>query len=134
LISVTRRVRFSAARRLARADWSHARNAQVYGRWSSPHGHDFALDVSVRGPVPRETGMVVDLKQLKQLIETRVVRHLDRCDLTEAALLEGRVATSENLVMAIWRLLSEPLAPGLELEQVTLHEGPFRSASCRGEP
>jgi 6-pyruvoyltetrahydropterin/6-carboxytetrahydropterin synthase len=133
LVSVTRRVRFSAARRLARSDWSDLQNARVYGGSAELHGHDFALDVTLRGAVPDATGMVVDLKRLKQLVETRVVARLDRRDLTRSALLAGRVATMENLVLAIWRVLTQELDPELKLEEVRLHEGLQRSAMCRKE-
>ena len=130
---MTRRVSFSAARRLARGDWSAERNAAVYGCWSELHGHDFALDVTVRGVPPAATGMVVDLKRLKQLVETSVVAKLDRRDLTRSELLAGRVATLENMVMAIWRELTRQLHPEFELEEVRLCQGSQRSAACRGE-
>ena len=114
----------SAARRLARADWDPARNARVYGPKAELHGHDFTLEVTVRGVPPEPTGMVVDLKRLKQLIEASVVAKLDSRDLNRSALLGGKVATIENIVVAIWRQLRRDLDPGFDLDEVRLFEGP----------
>jgi 6-pyruvoyltetrahydropterin/6-carboxytetrahydropterin synthase len=132
-VEVTRRARFSAARRLARRGWSEARNESVYGRSARRHGHDFTLDVTVGGEVSEETGMVVDLKNLKALIARHVIDALDHRDLDDVELLKGWVPTDENLVMAIWRQLSGRLGGGHRLVELTLRQGADRAVSCRGE-
>ena len=132
-ISVTRRVRFSAARKLTIAGSSESDNATLFGAKSRLHGHNFTLDVTVSGPAQADTGMVVDLKDLKRILEQQVVQALDHTDLTTSALLAGSVATSECLVLAIWAELKQHLRQPLRLHQVTLRESAERCYTTRGE-
>src|SRR5574342_531240 len=73
VVRATRRVHFSAAHRLFRADWSDERNGEVFGDCANPnwHGHNYDLDITVEGPVDPETGFLMDLKNLKELVERR---------------------------------------------------------------
>ena len=75
VVQITRLVHFSAAHRLYRPDWSEERNAQVFGDCANPnwHGHNYELEVTVEGSVEAETGFVMDLSQLKALLDQRVV-------------------------------------------------------------
>ena len=132
-VSVTRRARFSAARRLRRADWSEAQNLVSYGELTRLHGHDFVLDVTVRGEAGTASGMVVDLKALKALLIEVAVAPLNRRDLADTPLLAGQVPSTENLLAALWRQLSERLEAGLKLVEVRVEEGVGRSVAYRGE-
>ena len=127
VVRVTRRLHFSSAHRLFREDWSDERNAQVFGDCSNPnwHGHNYELDVSVSGPVDLETGYVVDLKLLKEIVQDRVVEDVDHRNLNlEVPWLEGRIPSTENFVVAIWERLAGALPAGVTLDRVVLWETP----------
>ena len=126
---------FSAAHRLFRADWSEERNAEVFGDCSNPnwHGHNYEVEVSVEGPVDPETGFVMDLKRLKDLIERRVIADVDHKNLnTEVPWLEGINPSTENVVVAIWNRLAQELPHGVRLAEVVLRETPRNWVEYRG--
>ncbi len=136
IVRATRRVHFSAAHRVFRADWSDARNAEVFGDCSNPnwHGHNFELDVTVEGPVDPETGYVMDLKTLRDALEARVIEDVDHRNLNlEVSWLEGVIPTTENLAVAIWNRIADALPEGVRLAKVVLHETPRNSVEYRGE-
>lgn len=134
-VRVTRRVHFSAAHRLFRADWSEEKNARVFGDCANPnwHGHNYDMDVTVSGPVDPETGFVMDLKDLRDLLEARVVGDVDHRNLNlEVAWLEGVNPTTENLVVAIWDRMAGGLPDGVRLDRIVLHETPRNSVEYTG--
>lgn len=124
-VTVTRTVHFNAAHRLYNPNWSDEENRRVFGPCSNQnfHGHNYELEVSVHGEIHPETGYVVDLRVVKQIVEERVVRCLDHknlnLDLPEFQKLNP---TTENLVVAIWGLLDGHL-PG-RLVKLVLWETP----------
>lgn len=123
-IYVTRRARFSAAHRLYNPNFSDERNREVYGLCCNPngHGHDYRLEVTLKGEPDPETGMIVDLKWLKRVIDERVVQLLDHKHLNlDVPFLEGVIPTVENLARAIWDILEASL-PGRTLFSVKLLE------------
>lgn len=133
---VTRRVHFAAAHRLGRPDWDDARNAAVFGDCANPnwHGHNYELDVTVAGEVDPDTGFVMDLKDLKSLVQDRVVGDLDHGNLNlDVAWLEGRNPTTENLVVAIWGRLVSELPEGVSLARLVLWETPRNYVEYTGE-
>ncbi len=110
---VWRQVEFSAAHRLYREDWSESENHRVFGKCANPfgHGHNYQLDVAVRGPLDEATGMVVHFQDLKRVLAEVVVEPLDHKHLNhDAPLLAGKLPTSENLVRALWRQLERAFA------------------------
>lgn len=124
-VKVTRRVHFSAAHRLERAEWSAARNVEVFGLCANPngHGHNYDLDVTVEGEVDPETGFVFDLKKLKDLIERQVVEDVDHRNVNvEVEWMEGLNPTTENLVVAMWGRLVNELPEGVSLSRLVLWE------------
>ena len=126
-VRITRRLHFCAAHRLGREDWPEARNREVFGLCANPnwHGHNYELDVTVAGPVDPETGFVLDLKILRDLVEHRVIADLDHRNLNiDVDWLEGVNPTTENLVVAIWRRIVAGLPDGIELERLVLWETP----------
>lgn len=134
-VRVTRRVHWNSAHRLFRSDWSDERNAEIFGACSNPnwHGHNYEMDVTVVGPIDPETGYVLDLKILKDLLEDRVVSHLDHRNLNiEVSWLDGLVPTTENLVVAIWNRIHDRLPNGLALERIVLWETPRNSVEYTG--
>ncbi len=124
-VRVTRRVHFSAAHRLHRPDWDAARNQEVFGDCSNPlwHGHNYELDVTVEGKIDPETGYVMDLKRLRDLVEAEVVEDVDHRNLNEqVSWLSGVNPTTENLVVAIWNRIVPHLPEGVELRRLVLRE------------
>lgn len=135
-VRVTRRVHFSAAHRLFRPEWSDARNRGVFGDCSNPnwHGHNYELDVTVEGSVDAETGFVMDLGDLRDLLEERVVRDVDHRNLNlEVTWLQGVIPTTENLVVAIWSRMAEGLPEGVRLARMVLYETPRNYVEYEGE-
>jgi 6-pyruvoyltetrahydropterin/6-carboxytetrahydropterin synthase len=130
VIRLTRRYRFSASHRLFAPALTDRRNAEIYGKCSSPHGHghDYVLEVSVRGPLDARTARVADVAALDALVEGRILSRLRHRDLnTEAAGIAGAVPTSENLALGVLGALEESWReafPGGEprLDRVRLHE------------
>jgi 6-pyruvoyltetrahydropterin/6-carboxytetrahydropterin synthase len=127
VVRVTRRLHFSAAHRLSRPDWTEERNRAVFGLCSNPnwHGHNYELDVTVEGPVDAETGYVLDLKALRDLVEVRVIDDLDHRNLNlDVPWLEGVNPTTENLVVAIWERLADRIPGTIRLVRLVLYETP----------
>ena len=134
-VRVTRRLHFSAAHRLFRKDWSDAQNADVFGDCSNPnwHGHNYEVEVTVVGPVDPETGYVMDLKELRDLVQDRVVDDVDHKNLNlDVAWMKNVLPSTENLVVAIWNRIKDGLPSGVRLERVMLQETPRNFAEYTG--
>jgi 6-pyruvoyltetrahydropterin/6-carboxytetrahydropterin synthase len=132
---VTARLTFSAAHRLHNpnrtADW----NRETYDKCDNPkgHGHNYGLEVSVRGPIDPETGMVIDLKRLKDIMRERVVDRVDHTNLNEDVdFLRDVIPTAENLARAFWQQLAPAITQG-QLYEVVLQETERNSVRYRGE-
>jgi 6-pyruvoyltetrahydropterin/6-carboxytetrahydropterin synthase len=121
IASSTRRFTFAAGHRYEVEGWSRAENVRRFGRLMAPHGHNYALDVTVRGPIDATTGMVMDLAELKRIVTETVVERFDHADLNADPLFRGRVPTTENLALVIWELL-EPKLGAERLWQVRVWE------------
>ena len=120
MIYITRRERFSAAHRMFREDWSDEENHKVFGKCSNPnwHGHDYVLYVTVRGEISEEIGYFMNITTLKEIIKEKIIDKVDHKNLNlEVGFMQGRIATSENLAVAIWN----ELKPAIEKEGVFLH-------------
>jgi 6-pyruvoyltetrahydropterin/6-carboxytetrahydropterin synthase len=117
---LTRRERFSSAHRLFRAELSDAENLDLYGQCSHPnwHGHNYELFVTVKGEVNSITGYVLNLKVLGKLIQERIIKKIDHRNLNlDVDFMNGMVTSTENLSIAIWNELNEPI----RLMGATLH-------------
>jgi 6-pyruvoyltetrahydropterin/6-carboxytetrahydropterin synthase len=127
IVRVTRRLHFSAAHRLSRSDWTDERNRETFGLCSNPnwHGHNYEIDVTVEGPIDAETGYVLDLKALRDMVEARVIGDLDHRNLNlDVSWLEGVNPTTENLVVAIWDRLAGSMPGTIRLVRLVLYETP----------
>jgi 6-pyruvoyltetrahydropterin/6-carboxytetrahydropterin synthase len=119
---VTRRATFAAAHVLRRPDWSERRNREVFGACAGEHGHNYVLEVSVRGTLDPETGMVINLKSLDQAIRAAVVDHVDHRHLNrDVIFLDGVIPTAENLALAFWEQIDANLE-GARIERLRLIE------------
>ncbi len=135
MVYLTRRVTFSASHRLWSNHLSEAENYAVYDKCANPngHGHNYTLEVTVRGEPVAETGMVLNLTDLKRIVNEQVVDWVDHKHLNyDVPWLEGVIPTAEMLVMKFWERLEPGFPPGL-LYEVKLHETENNIATYRGE-
>lgn len=110
MMFITRRERFNAAHRLYREDWSDEKNLKVFGKCSNPnwHGHNYIMYITVKGEVSKETGFVVNLKDLSKIIKTRIIDKIDHKNLNlEVDFMRNRIVSTENIAIAIWEELEE---------------------------
>jgi 6-pyruvoyltetrahydropterin/6-carboxytetrahydropterin synthase len=133
-VDVTRRFTFSAAHQYVRPEWSEAENRAHFGPLATVHGHDYALEVTLRGVPDPRTGMVVDLAELKVIVGETVLARFDHAFLNDdPAFQDGRVPTTESLVQVLWGLLADKLG-GERLHRLRLWEDPTFHVEYRGEP
>ncbi len=135
IVRVTRRLHFSAGHRLHNPGLSEAENRELYGPCNNPsgHGHNYVLEVTVRGEVDPRTGYVFDLKRLKRVVEEAVLSDVDHANLNvDVEWMAGVVPTAENIAVQIWRRLEEALPAGI-LERVEVWESERNRAEYRGE-
>jgi 6-pyruvoyltetrahydropterin/6-carboxytetrahydropterin synthase len=135
MVYLTRRASFSASHRLWSNQLTEAENYAIYEKCANPngHGHNYVLEVTIRGiPDPR-TGMVLNLTGLKHTMNEQVVKFVDHKHLNyDVPWLEGFIPTTEVLVVKFWERLAEALPTGM-LYEVKLHETENNLASYRGE-
>ncbi|MCX7768154.1 MAG: 6-carboxytetrahydropterin synthase [Flavobacteriales bacterium] len=128
MVFLTRKEHFNAAHRLWREDWTAEKNFEVFGKCANPnwHGHNFDLFVTLAGQPDPETGMLMDLKHLSQIIKEHVVEVLDHKNLNlDVSFMKGKLATTEVLAMEIWKILDPLLQrPNCRLYKITLYETP----------
>jgi 6-pyruvoyltetrahydropterin/6-carboxytetrahydropterin synthase len=122
-VYATRRFTFSAAHRYWRPEWSPEENRRAFGTLTTVHGHNYTLEVTIRGPVDERTGMLMDLAELKRVVGEAVIQRFDHADLNDDGLFSGVIPTTENLARTIWGLLSPKLGPD-RLWRVRLWEDP----------
>ena len=134
VVYLTRHVHFSAAHRLHSAELDEEQNRNIYGLCNNPlgHGHNYELEITIRGEPDPVTGMVMDLKEVKAIVEKEILVHVDHQHLNHVALLQGKVPTAENIVMVFWYALKDKIPHG-ELYEMVLYETPRHSVRYRGE-
>jgi 6-pyruvoyltetrahydropterin/6-carboxytetrahydropterin synthase len=127
---------FSAAHRLARPDLSFEENSEIYGKCARPHGHghNYHLEVTVKGEIDARTGMIVDLGALQKAVDDYVVEPFDHTFLNKDISYFGNVVpTAENIAVYIGQLLRSPVRElGAELHKIKLIESPNNSCEIYG--
>ena len=134
VVTVTRQVHFNSAHRLVNPGKSRQWNLRHFGLCSNPnwHGHNYVLEVSIRGTPDPRTGYLIDLGDLKKLLHSAVVDRCDHRNLNEEVpFLRGIIPTTENLVIAFWNELAPRLKSG-RLHCVRLFETPRNFAEYHG--
>ena len=125
-IYITRRETFNAAHKLYKEDWTDEKNEEVFGKCANKnwHGHNFELWVTVKGVPNNDTGFVMNLKTLSKLVKDLVIEALDHKNLNlDVPFLKGVMASTENVAIAIWEILEEPIRKeGGELAKIKLEE------------
>ena len=111
-MKVYRRATFNAAHRLFRPDWSDEQNQAVFGKCNNPnyHGHNYVMEVCVEGNIDPETGYVIDLKILKDLIKEEIEDRFDHKNLNlDCPVFQGIIPTAENIAVVAWNLIRAKL-------------------------
>ena len=118
-----RRYMLSASHRLHADSLSDEENRAAYGKCNNPHGHghNYIIEVLTRGAVDPATGMVINLAELDQAVESSVIHRFDHTNLNSDPLFANRVPTTENLCRTVYELLADAL-PAVELEYVRVEE------------
>jgi 6-pyruvoyltetrahydropterin/6-carboxytetrahydropterin synthase len=135
MIRVTRKVEFSAAHFYHNPKFSEEENRRVFGKCANVHGHghNYVLEVSVAGEPDPATGMVLDLKELKDVLQREIVDRMDHRNLNhEVPELAGKVPTCENIAAVIWDLLEPKIRQG-KLDRVRVYESPDLFAECTAD-
>lgn len=134
IVTVSRKAHFNAAHRLYRKDWSDEKNNAVFGKCSNPnfHGHNYELIVSVTGRINKETGYVMDMKILKDIIKEEIEDAFDHKNLNiEVPEFKDLNPTAENIVVITYNKIKAKLDPILDLE-VVLYETPRNFVTYSG--
>ena len=132
MVYLTRKIEFSASHLYHNPVLSAEENKRIFGKCNNPHGHghNYALEVTVAGEPDPVTGMVLDLKELKEILEREVMRRMDHRFLNyEVEELKDQIPTCENIARLIWKLLEPKITQG-RLFKVRLYESPDLFAEC----
>jgi 6-pyruvoyltetrahydropterin/6-carboxytetrahydropterin synthase len=133
-VKVSRKAHFNAAHRLFKPDWSFEKNQEVFGKCNNPkfHGHNYDLIVSVTGEIDKETGYVMDMKVLKDLIKENVEEAFDHKNLNlDVPDFKNLNPTAENIAVVIWNKLRPHINEDKEIE-VVLYETPRNFVTYNG--
>jgi len=139
MIYISRKEHFNAAHKLYNPNWSKEKNEEVFGPCANEnwHGHNFELIVTVKGNPNPDTGFVIDLKKLSQMIRKQVIDKLDHKNLNmDVEFMRGKMASTEIIAMEIWKILApliELESPTAKLHCIKLYETPRNFVEYLGE-
>ena len=126
IVYITRREKFNAGHRMFRPDWTDEKNYEVFGKCANTlgHGHNYVLLVTVKGKLDPETGYLVDLSGLGNIIRNEIIEKLDHKNINlEVDFMQGKIVSSENMAIAIWhQLLPHIIKLGIELHCIRIEE------------
>src|SRR5450755_2308638 len=132
MIRVTRKIEFSAAHFYHNPSMSAEENRRIFGKCNNPHGHghNYVLEVTIAGEPDPDTGMVLDLKELKAILQREIIERMDHRHLNyEVPELAGQIPTTETIATVIWKLLEPAITKG-QLDRVRLYETPDLFVDC----
>lgn len=127
MIFLTRHEHFNAAHKLYNPEWTEEKNVAVFGKCANTnwHGHNYDLIVTIKGEVDKDTGFLMDAKKLSEILQIYVCDKLDHRNLNlDVAFMHGKLASTENLAMAIWDQITPHLPTNVKLHCVKLYETP----------
>ena len=123
-VTVCRKEHFNAAHRLHNSNWSDEKNQAIFGKCNNPnfHGHNYELIVKVTGQIDTDTGYVIDMKLLSDIIKKNILERYDHKNLNlDTEEFKSKIPTAENIAVQIWNILKEKIDKRLEI-QVILYE------------
>ena len=124
MLFLTKIVDFSSSHRLYNPNWSDEKNFEVYNKCSNKngHGHNYKLEVTIKGEPDQEKGFIIDLKEMKNIINEEIVDKVDHQNLNlDVDFLKGTIPTVENLVVVFWNVLDNKF-PNAELHRIRIYE------------
>ena len=127
MVYLTRVEHFNAAHKLYNPAWSYEKNEAIFGKCANEnwHGHNYELFVTVKGEPSPDTGFIMDVKKLGNLIKQHIVEKVDHRNLNlDVAFMQGKMCSAENFVKAIWEQLEQHLPDGAGLHCIRLYETP----------
>lgn len=134
MIYITRKEHFSSAHKLYNNSLSEAENKEIYGKCNDFHGHNYYLEVTLKGTPNPESGYVMDLKKLKSIIHTEILEKVDHKYLNDLDIFKGTIPTTERMAIVFWNLLeSKVKSDNARLYSVKLYETSKNFVEYRGE-
>ncbi len=136
MVYLTRIEHFNAAHKLYNESWSREKNESVFGKCANEnwHGHNYELYVTIKGKPNEETGFLFDVKKLSMIINSSVVEKLDHKNLNiDVGFMKGKMCSTENLAIEIWKQLEQNLPSDVQLHCVKLYETPSIFVEYFGE-
>jgi 6-pyruvoyltetrahydropterin/6-carboxytetrahydropterin synthase len=127
MIFLTRHEHFNAAHKLYNPAWSEEKNQEVFGKCANAnwHGHNYELIVTIKGEIDKDTGFLMDAKKLSEILEEHVCEKIDHRNLNlDVDFMNGKLASTENLAIAIWEQIVPHLPANVKLHCVKLYETP----------
>lgn len=136
MVYITRKERFSAAHKLSIPEWSEEKNKEVFGKCSNPnwHGHNYDLWITVKGVADKQTGFVLDLRKLSDIMRERIISKLDHKNINmDVDFMKGKMSSTEVLAVAIWDEIQTHIDKlGVKLHCVKLQETENNSVKYYG--
>jgi 6-pyruvoyltetrahydropterin/6-carboxytetrahydropterin synthase len=135
MVYITRKAHFCASHRLHNPAFSEEKNYEVFGKCNNPngHGHNYDMEVTIAGRPPAESGMVMDLKKLADLLEKEIVERVDHKHLNlDVDFMKGIIPTAENMAIEFWKILDPKITEG-KLYSIKLYESGNNFVEYRGE-
>ncbi len=114
-IAVTKRMTFNSGHRLYNPEYSDEKNREIFGPCSNPngHGHNYVLEVTVTGPVDPATGMIINLKEMKAIIQREIIDKVDHKNLNlDVPFMKDIIPTTENFAARVWEILDREFPDG----------------------
>lgn len=134
MVYLTRKEHFCASHRLFNPKFSEQENLNIYGKCAYPngHGHNYEIEVTVSGNPDPDTGMILDLKNLSDIIEEEILAKVDHKHLNlDVDFLKNVIPTAENLAMVFWKILMPKITSGT-LHSIKIYETANNFAEYRG--
>ena len=131
---ITKKYKFCAAHKYNNINWSKEKNVKVFGDDWKIHGHNYTLEISLKGPIDKDTGFVIDLKYFNELVQTEVINILDHSHIENDILwFKNKMPSSENLTVYIWEILNNKIKLPVKLDRIKIKETPTISAEYYGD-
>ncbi len=134
MVYLTRKEYFCASHRLYNPKFSDEENLQTYGKcaYANGHGHNYEIEVTVAGEAEKDTGMIIDLKKLSDIIRAEIIEKVDHRHLNfDVDFLKGVIPTAENIAVAFWQVLCPKVKAG-RLYSIKVYETPNNYVEYRG--
>ena len=135
MVYISRRVEFCASHRLYNPNFTDEKNWATYGKCNNPsgHGHNYVLEVTIQGEPDPRTGMVINLKELKEILMQEIVDRVDHLNLNvDVPFMQGVIPSSENIIIEFWKILEKALRGKCNLHEIRLWETPNNLVYYRG--